>query len=276
MSISTGATDVVGGGYPTAFAGYPNAGIGGLGLVGLIGLNSLWGGRGGWGDGWGGGGFGPNGAGVVASTVADQNISEFRKDVQGVNTTVESLGNELQGAINMSNMNNANNFRALDNQICGLNQNLANLNYAQTLQGFQNTQAIKDQATANQIIAAENACAIKGLIQAEADNTRSLVHAETDRVIALINANQTQDLRDRILELTRRGDNREIEINVQNTANATQNQMQAQLQQQRQELATFMNVVGDQLARQTNSIVNLGTMTASGQTNSASQTKVNS
>lgn len=265
MSISTGGTDMIGGGAGYGFGG----GFGGIAPIGLIGLNTFLGGRGGFGDGFGNGPFPGVGAGVIGSTVAEQNISNIREEIG-------TLGNEMQVAFSAANINNANNFRALDNQICGINQNLSNLNYAQTLQGMQNTQSIKDQATANQIVAAENACAIKGLVQAEADNTRSLVHAETDRVIALINATETQNLRDRILELTRHGDRRETEINITNTATATQAQLQVQGQQQQQQFANFANLVSDQLARQANSIVNLGTMTASGQTNSAAQTKVNS
>lgn len=258
MGLSTGETDIYGG---AGYAGGLGGGLGGFGLVGLIGLNSFLG-RGGLG---GDGDF----RGGAGTTVLEQNVSNIREEIG-------TLGNEMQVAFSASNINNANNFRALDNQICGINQNLSNLAYAQTLQGVQNTQSIKDQATANQIIAAENACAIKGLVQAEADATRQLVHAETDRVIALINATETQNLRDRILELTRHGERRETEINITNTATATQNQFQQQLQAQSQLFANGLNLLGDQIARQTNSIVNLGTMTASGQTNSAAQTKVNS
>ena len=212
MGLSTGETDIVGGGYPTAFGGGLGSSLGGFGLVGLIGLNSF----------LGRGGLGGDGVGRdigAGTTVLEQNVSNIREEIG-------ALGNEFQAAINASNMNNSNNFRALDNQICGINQNLSNLSFAQTLQGVQNTQSIKDQATANQIVAAENACAIKGLIQAEADNTRQLVHAETDRVIGLLNQTKIDDLREQ-LELERRGRrDREIEINIQNTATNTSNQIQ--------------------------------------------------
>lgn len=266
MSISTGGTDMIGGGSGYGFGG---GGFGGIAPIGLIGLNTFLGGRGGFGnEGFNNGPF--PGGGVVGSTVAEQNISNIREEIG-------TLGNEMQVAFSAANINNANNFRALDNQICGINQNLSNLNYAQTLQNMQNTQSIKDQATANQMVAAENACAIKGLIQAEADNTRSLVHAETDRVIALINATETQNLRDRILELTRSGDRRETEINITNTATATQSQVQAQLQSQNQFLATMFNSLGDQVNRAANSVVQVGTGLVSGpQDNTQNNTKVNS
>lgn len=257
MSLNTGETDVYspGGG---AFGGM--GGMGGFGLVGLIGLNSF---------------LGQNGFnnglnnGTTGTVVLEQNVANIREEIG-------ALGNEFQTAINASNINNANNFRALDNQICGINQNLSNLSFAQTLQGVQNTQSIKDQATANQIIAAENACAIKGLVQAESDATRSLVHAETDRIIGLLNQTKIDDLREQ-LELERRGRrDREVEIQITNTATATQVQQQTQFQQQQQQFAQFANLVSDQLARQQNSIVNLGSMTGTGQSNSAAQTKVNS
>lgn len=256
MSISQGSTDVIGG-YPSAY----NAGLGGLGgvgLVGLIGLNSLWG-QNGWNN---GNGFRD---GVAGTTVLEQNVSELRKDVQGVNTTVESLGNELQAAIfNLNNGIQAN-FRGLDNQICVVDKTVMQQGYAQSLQAFQNTQAIQSQLTAMQTANDLQFCAVKSQINADGDATR-----------ALITQNLIDGLRAEIVSERRGRDNREIEINVQNSATATQAQLQAQLQAQRQELATFMNVVGDQLTRQTNSVVNLGSMIGSGQSNSANQTKVNS
>src|SRR6478609_2517670 len=245
MAVSTGETDIVGGG-----GGYGFGGFGGIAPIGLIGLNTFLGGNG-WGNnGWGNGG--PNGGGFVASTVADQNISELRKDVSGVNVTVEALGNELQGALNSSNMNNANNFRNLDNQICGVEKTLLQQSYAQSLQAFQNTQAIQNQMSSFQHATDQQFCSVKQQINADGDATR-----------ALITQNLIDGLRAELSGERRLRDNREIEINVQNTATATQSQLQAQLQQQQQQLATFMNVIGDQIARQTNSIVNLGTMTAS-------------
>lgn len=259
MSISTGATDVVGG-YPTAYGGL-GAGLGGFGLVGLIGLNSFLGNRG-WGDGFGG----PNGGGFVASTVADQNISELRKDVASVNTTVEALGNELQGALNASNMNNANNFRNLDNQICGVEKTLLQQSYAQSLQAFQNTQAIQNQVSAFQNATDLQFCAVKQQINADGDATR-----------ALINQNLIDGLREELSRERRGRDQREIEINVTQSNQQTQNQLQAQLQSQNQFLASMFNSLGDQVNRAANSVVNVGSGTvAGGQTNSQANTKVNS
>lgn len=195
MGLSTGEQDIYSPGGMGGFGGM--GGLGGFGLVGLIGLNSFLG-R----DGLGVGAAGAAGLALGSgTTVLEQNVSNIREEIG-------TLGNEMQVAFSAANINNANNFRALDNQICGVNQNLANLNFAQTIQNMNNTQAIQNQATANQIIAAENACAIKGLIQAESDATRQLVHAETDRVLALMNANLIDDLRNELLQERRSRDNR--------------------------------------------------------------------
>ncbi len=265
MSITTGGTDVIGG-YPSAYAGGLGGvnGLGGIGLVGLIGLNSLWGGRGGFGpDGWNGG---PNGGGIVANTVADQNISELRKDVQGVNTTVEALGNEMQVAINTSNMNNSNNFRNLDNQICGVEKTLLQQSYAQSLQAFQNTQAIQSQVSAFQNANDLQFCAIKSQINADGDATR-----------ALINQNLIDGLRAELAAERRHSDQREIAVTVTQTNQQTQNQIQAQLQSQSQSIANALNMLGDQINRANNSIVNLGgSITGAGQTNNQSNARVNS
>lgn len=258
MSISTGATDVVGG-YPTAYGG-GFGGLGGFGLVGLIGLNSFLGNRG-FGD-----GFGPNGAGVVASTVADQNISELRKDVAGVNTTVEALGNELQGAIfNLSTAQTAQ-FNNLSNLIMAGSKENALLAKDAVIAGMVNTQSMKDQAAAFQVINQENFCAVKELIHADGDATR-----------ALINANRIEELRDQLNAERRGRDQREIEINVTQSNQQTQNQLQAQMQQQNQFLATMFNSLGDQVNRAANSVVNVGSGTvAGGQSNNQANTKVNS
>ncbi len=243
MSISTGATDVVGGG------GYGFGGFGGIAPIGLIGLNTFLGGQNGWGNNWNNGG-----GAIPGTTVLEQNVSDLRKDVSDVSTEVHKLGNELQLSFNASNMNIANNFRNLDNQICAVDKTVMQGNFAISSQ-MSNFQHAVDQQF----------CAVKQQINADGDATR-----------ALITQNLIDGLRAELAGERRGRDNREIEINVQNTAVATQSQLQAQLQQQRQELGTFMNVVGDQLARQTNSIVNLGTMNSSGQSNSSAQTKVNS
>lgn len=246
-------------------------GLGGGGFLGGIILASLLG----RGNGLLGGNGAAAGADVVAGDIAAKVVA--LQNSTNIIDAIGLLGNEIQVGLNANNMNNANNFRALDNQICGVNQNLANLNFAQTIQNMNNTQAIQNQATANQIIAAENACAIKGLIQAESDATRSLVHAETDRIVALMNSNLIDDLRNELLQERRSRDNREIEINVTQTNQQTQQVLQNQMQQQGIIFANALNALGDQVNRAANSVVNVGSGTvAGGQTNSQANTKVNS
>lgn len=259
MSISTGGTDIMGG-YPAAYGGINN-GIGGLGLVGLIGLNSLWGGRG-----FGNEGFLNGGRDFAGTTVAEQNISELRKDVAGVNTTVESLGNEMQQAFATQNLSFSGEFRNLDNQICDMEKTMLQQSYAQSLQAFQNTQAIQNQVTAFQVANDAKFC-----------NLENQIHADGDATRALINSIEMQNLRDALASERRNRDNREIEINVTQTNQQTQNQLQAQLQQQNQFLATMFNTLGDQVNRAANSVVNVGSGTvAAPQTNSQANTKVNS
>lgn len=257
MSISS-QSEILGG-YP-GVGGF-GGGLGGFGLVGLIGLNSFLGNRGFW-DGFAGNGV-STGA-IPGTTVAEQNISELRKDVAGVNTTVEALGNELQGAIFNLNSGIQSEFRNLDNQICDVEKTALQTAYAASIQAFQNTQAIQNQMTAFQITNDKQFCEVKSQINADGDATR-----------ALINGIEMQNLRD-ALELERRGrSEREIEINVTQTNQQTQNQLQAQLQAQSQMFANSLNLLGDQISRQTNSMINLGTMTGNAQTASNANTKVN-
>lgn len=258
------------GGYPSAYAGGLGGfgGIGGLGLVGLIGLNSLWGNRG-----WGVDG-GPNGAGVVANTVADQNISELRKDVQGVNTTVQALGNEIQSALSQQTLGQNANFANLNNRLCDSEKDTMQGFFNIQTQALLNTQSIKDQSAAQQVINQENFCQLRQQINADGDATR-----------ALINSINEQNLRDRLQALETQVANeqrnrsfREIEINVAQTNQQTQNQLQAQLQSQTQFFANALNMLGDQINRQTNSLINIGSGTVAGSGQSANQanTKVNS
>ena len=243
MSNTLGGTDIVGG------MGY-GGGFGGIAPIGLIGLNTFLGGRGGF-----GGDAALNGGGIVASTVADQNVSELRKDVQGVNTTVEALGNEIAGTFfNLTNNINTN-FRGLDNQICGIDKTIMQGNFALSSQMSNFQHSVDNQF-----------CAIKSAIHADGDATR-----------ALITSNLIDGLRADLAGERRSRDNREIEINVTQTNQQTQTQLQAQLQSQNQFLASMFNSLGDQVNRAANSVVNVGSGTvAAPQSNNQANTKVNS
>lgn len=252
MSISTGATDMIGGGAGYGFGG----GFGGIAPVGIIGLNTLFNND-----------LGRRGRDFdnAGTTVLEQNVSDLRKDVADNGKEIHVLGNEVAGMFAQQNLSFTGEFRNLDNQICDVEKTQLQSAYAASIQGFQNTQAIQNQVTAFQVANDAKFCNLENQIHADGDLTRSL-----------INSIEMQNLRD-ALEMERRGrSEREVEINITNSNTSLQSQIALQAQQQQQQFASFANLVSDQLARQANSIVNLGTMTASGQSNSAAQTKVNS
>lgn len=256
MSISMGATDVIGGGG----AGYGFGGFGGIAPIGLIGINTLFG-QNNWNN--GNNGFRD---GIAGTTVLEQNVSELRKDVQGVNTTVEALGNEIAGSQFQQTMDSNNNFRNLDNRLCDSEKTQLQSAYAQSLQSFQNTQAIQTQLSAMQTANDLQFCSVKQQINADGDATR-----------ALITQNLIDDLRSQLTSERRGRDAREIEINVQNNATQTQNQLQAQQQQQTQYLASLFGNLSDQVNRANNSIVQVGNgLLAGAQDNNQANTKVNS
>lgn len=241
MSISTGGTDIVGG------AGY--GGFGGIAPVGLIGLNTLFG-R----NGFGNDGFVNGGGAIPGTTVMEQNVSELRKDVAGVNTTVEALGNEIANAHFQQTMDINNNFRNLDNRLCDNEKATMNMGFA-----------ISNQMSNFQHSVDTKFC-----------NLETAIHADGDATRALINSIEMQNLRDALASERRNRDNREIEINVTQTNQQTQNQLQAQLQSQNQFLATMFNSLGDQVNRATNSVVNVGSgLVTSPQSNNNANTKVN-
>lgn len=255
MSISQGATDIIGGG------GYGFGGFGGIAPIGLIGLNTFLGQ--GWNNGWNQGGLRD---GLAGTTVLEQNVSELRKDVQGVNTTVEALGNEIAQSQFQQTMDSNNNFRNLDNRLCDSEKTQLQSAYAQSLQAFQNTQAIQSQLTAMQTASDLQFCAVKQQINADGDATRNL-----------ITQNLIDDLRSQLHAERRGRDNREIEINVSQNAIQTQAQLQAQLQNQNQYFSSLLGNLSDQVNRATNSVVQVGSgLVAGGQSNNQANTKVNS
>lgn len=263
MSIATGGTDIVGGaGGLGGLGGFGGGGLGGFGLVGLIGLNSFLGGRGG----IDGGGLFPNGAGAIpGTTVTEQGVSDLKRDVAGVNTTVHQLGNEIAAALAGQTLGQTQEFMNLYSRLCDSDKaNMMTLFNIQT-QGLLNTQIIKDQAAANQIINQENFCAIKENIA-----------ASTDTILAELNKNVIDGLRAELVSERRGRDQREIEINVNQSNQQTQQVLQSQIQQQGLVFASALNSFADQFNRATNSIVNLGGVVASPQSNSQSNTKVNS
>lgn len=239
MSISQGATDIIGGG------GYGfGGGFGGIAPVGLFGVFGGFGNRG-----FGNDNFGDR-SGI---TVLEQNVSDLRKDVADNSKETHILGNEIAGMFAQQNLAFTGEFRNIDNQVCALDKTVMQGNFALSNQ-MSNFQHAMDRQTCD-------------ILQA--------VHADGDATRALITQNLIDELRHQNQELRRGRDNREIEINVQNNAVQTQNQLQAQLQSQNQFLASMFNGLGDQVARATNSVINVGSgLVAGSQSNSNANTKV--
>lgn len=149
MSLTT--TNEFQGGMPGygGFGGF-GGGLGGFGLVGLVGLNNLLG-R----DGYGYGGF--PGAGGAGTVVTEQNISDIRQEIG-------ALGNEFQMALQASDNASQANFRDLDNRLCNSEKETMQMGFALSTQGFQNTQAIKDQLTVMGSKIDSQFCAVNGAI----------------------------------------------------------------------------------------------------------------
>ncbi len=102
--------------------------------------------------------------------------------------------------------------------------------------------------------------------------TLQAINADGDATRALINVNTVNDLRDELLRERRRSDNRDIEISITNSNAQTQAQIQAQAQAQGSQLGLFFHNLNDQIAKQNQGIINLGTMVGNSQ--AASNTNV--
>lgn len=200
-------------------------------------------------------------AGDIAAQVVNlQNTSNIREEIG-------TLGNELQAAFATQTQGQTAQFNQVADLVMASSKENALLAKDAIIAGMVNTQSIKDQASAFQVINQENFCAIKELIHSDGDATR-----------ALITTNLIDGLRAELAGERRGRDQREIEINVSQSNQQTQAQLQSQLQSQTQFFATCLNSLGDQIARQTNSLINIGsgTVAGSGQTSNVANTKVNS
>lgn len=243
---------MMGGGMPNGGDGL-FGGAGGGGLIGGILLASLLGRNGG---GLLGGGGPGDGVGAVTSS---QNIADLRSELG-------ALGNEVQAAFAAQTASETSQFINLSDLISSADKTATVAALNGTIQGLQNTQNIKDQASNFQVVNQENFCNIRAAINADGDATR-----------ALITTNLIEGLRSELAGERRGRDNREIEITVTQSNNQLQNQFQAQQQQQTQFFANALNILGEQINRQTNSLVNIGSGAVTApQTNNNANTKVNS
>jgi len=202
-----------GGGFP----GMGMGGFGGLGLFGLIGLRGL-------GDLDGRSGHGGDGKGMIAE-----------------NAILAAIGNSKDATVAEG--------RNLANAICESEKTALQQSYAAAIQAANNTQAIKDQATAFAIVADKRF-----------DDLASAGVAQTAAILARINQTEIDNLRDQLASERRRGDSREIEISI-NNSNA---QAQAQFQAQNNALDRKFDALFSQSNRNAQDIINFGTMAASG------------
>jgi len=273
--VATPIAPVVGGGL----------GLGGDGLVSALVLASVLGGR----------GFGAYGgvapvaaevapvAGLLAGDVASkvvtlQNAANVLPLVESVKTDVLSA---MQGQTIGLNGQFTDALLAELNQTIGFNNQFTTLGtrigegekeairsaMASIIAGMNNTQSIKDQAATFQVANSEQFCALRALVLSDGEATRSL-----------INTNTINGLRDELAAERRNRDQREIEINVTQTNLQTQQQVAAQFQAQTGFLATTLNSLADQLNRNTNSLINIGSgsVASSPLTSNLANTKVNS
>ncbi len=143
--------------------------------------------------------------------------------------------------------------RNLANAICDAEKTNLQQFYAAAIQSANNTQAIKDQATAFAIVNDKrfDDLAAAGVLQ-------------TASILAKINQTEIDNLRDQLFGERRRGDSREVEINIANSNAQTQGQVQAQFQAQNSFLERRFNEFDNQINNTKQGIINLGTMVASG------------
>lgn len=192
----------IGGG---GFGGFGNGGFGAFGLIGLLGLDSLGRRRGGE-------------DGAVTSLDADGIAA---KTALLVNQNADQ--NALLGAIADNKNQVIAEGRTLGAAICESEKTTLNQFYASAIQAANNTQSIKDQASAFAIV---NDARFDAIERAGVNQTAA--------ILARINDVENQNLRDQLFETRRRVDAKEQEINITNTNTNIQAQLQAQAQLQTQ------------------------------------------
>lgn len=142
--------------------------------------------------------------------------------------------------------------RNLANAICESEKTNLQQFYAAAIQAANNTQAIKDQASAIAVVADKRF-----------DDLAAAGVAQTAAIIAKLNQTEIDTLRDQLHGERRRSDNREIEISITNSNAQAQAQIQAQnFEINRKFDALFSSF--NQLNKNTNDVINFGVMAASG------------
>lgn len=241
MSLSSGfESNAIGG---IGGAGMGGLGMGGFGLFGLLGLRGI-----GDLDGRRRDGDDDGCAREAAILAAIANAKDASQ--------ASALG--LAAAVTNAKDQTILEGRGLAAAICDAEKTNMQQFYAAAIQAANNTQAVKDQATAFAIVADKRF-----------DDLAAAGVAQTAAILARINEQEMNSLRDQLNHSHRRADSQDINISIANS-NA---QLQAQMQQQQQiqtqrdfdHIRRFDSIFGsfNQLNRNTQDVINFGTMAAS-------------
>jgi len=216
-----------------------------MSLQGNLETNAIGGGFGS--QGFGGGGFGVGGGGIGAfgliGLLGLDSLGRRRGDDDGCGKEFAVLQ-----AIQNNNNTTVQEGRALGAAICDAEKTNLQQFYAAAIQSSNNTQSIKDQATAFAIVNDKRF-----------DDLSAAGVNQTAAILARINDAETQSLRDQLNHAHRRNDNNDISIAISNS-NA---QAQAQFQTQNHALDRKFDAIFSQLNRNTQDVINFGTMAAS-------------
>jgi hypothetical protein len=204
------------------------------------------------GSGFGGGGFGAFG---LIGLLGLDSLGNRRKDDCG-GPGVNELAT-LQAIANAKDITVAEG-RALGAAICESEKTTLNQFYASAIQAANNTQSIKDQNTAFAIVNDKRF-----------DDVTTQIANTTAAILSRINDVENQNLRDQLFETRRRVDAKENELTIVNTNTNINQQLQQQQQWQVQKdfenQRRFDSLFGsfNQLNRNTQDVINFGTMAAS-------------
>lgn len=159
--------------------------------------------------------------------------------------------------------------RAIDMAICDVKANVKDALYATAIQAERNTNDIKTQAQAFQIAN-----------DRKFDEISREGERNTALILAKINQDKIDDLRDSLHLERRRVDARELEINVTNSNTSIQQQLQAQAQQQQQKQMEDrfahdrkFDLLFAQVAKASQDIINVGGLMV-GSSNTANPTNI--
>jgi len=213
-------------------------------------LNSVGGGFGGFGGGLGGFGLfgllGLRGIGDLDGRRGDD------KGAIAENAILAAIGNSKDATVAEG--------RNLANAICESEKTSLQQFYAAAIQASNNTQAIKDQATAFAIVNDKRF-----------DDIAAAGVAQTAAILAKINQTEIDSLRDRLAERTREVDAKSNEINVTQIVN----QQQQQFQSQNNEFARRFDALFGQVAKAGQDIIAVGSV-LTGTTQTANPVNVKS